>query len=243
VNIVPFFHRKKNNDGYQQELLLDSEMFYLGDLKWIRKSSRRYVRQWYAKQRLFFNKALSTFSISKFRGIVLNLGCGGGALSCLLSNAESLTIGIDISAYVVKNQRTRARYHGLTVEGIVCDGSNLPLRSDTFEFILSQDVIEHTKNPFLLISEAFRVLAPGGSLFFSAPNKLNLLSKGHSNWKNQLKKALCKKVNYERLFTSWELKKALREIGFKQIDFVSRKILFPFQMIFLRRGWIVLARK
>lgn len=48
------------------------------------------------------------------------------------------------------------------VQGSALD---LPFRSDTFDLVLSQAVLEHVTNPQRAVDEMVRVLAPGGRLF------------------------------------------------------------------------------
>jgi SAM-dependent methyltransferase len=52
---------------------------------------------------------------------------------------------------------------------VVGDLLALPLRPGTVSHVLCNDVLEHIPNPQGLIDEIFRVLAPGGGLFLSAP--------------------------------------------------------------------------
>src|SRR6185295_20111511 len=47
-----------------------------------------------------------------------------------------------------------------------------PSPDDSFDCVLSSQVLEHVENPGLYLSEAFRVLRPGGSLVIST----------HGNW-------------------------------------------------------------
>lgn len=52
-----------------------------------------------------------------------------------------------------------------TVQG---DALTLPFRTDTFDLVLSQAVLEHVADPQACVDEMFRVLRPGGLLWVDA---------------------------------------------------------------------------
>jgi len=51
---------------------------------------------------------------------------------------------------------------------------SLPYSDDSFDYLVCLDGIEHTENPFNAIREFQRVLKPGGKIFLSTPNFLNI---------------------------------------------------------------------
>lgn len=58
------------------------------------------------------------------------------------------------------------RYGPIDLAG---DLYNLPLRENTFEAIISVDVLEHVKEPKEVLKEIYRVIRPDGRLFLIAP--------------------------------------------------------------------------
>lgn len=94
----------------------------------------------------------------------LDLGCGDGTL---IKSVNSLSfdfqfIGTDISYEMIKTARDNLR--GISVEFIVCDGFNLPIKNEIkFDFIHSAFVLHHligpTKGKSLeLVSTLLRIL-------------------------------------------------------------------------------------
>lgn len=51
------------------------------------------------------------------------------------------------------------------------------IESDSFDYVISFQVIEHIKKDFQLLKEIYRVLRPGGKLIISTPNKFMSLTR------------------------------------------------------------------
>ncbi len=59
---------------------------------------------------------------------------------------------------------------GQTVGGV---GESLPFAAETFDVIVSNQVLEHVQSPKKVIQEAYRVLKPGGYFFLTYENYLS----------------------------------------------------------------------
>lgn len=57
-------------------------------------------------------------------------------------------------------------------------GEDLPFADATFDVVYSNNVLEHTTRPSLVLQEAMRVLKPGGRLYVEIPNYLSFYE-GH----------------------------------------------------------------
>lgn len=51
----------------------------------------------------------------------------------------------------------------------VCDLSNIPAAADRYDAVIFTQVMEHLPEPAAVVQELFRVLKPGGRIFYSAP--------------------------------------------------------------------------
>jgi 2-polyprenyl-6-hydroxyphenyl methylase/3-demethylubiquinone-9 3-methyltransferase len=105
---------------------------------------------------------------------LLEIGCGGGLIARqVLDAAKSLDkvnltySGIDLSQDAL---RTAAKY---CPEGKFTTGNaeNLPFADHSFDVVVALDLLEHVQNPSQVISEAARVLRPGGQFFFHTFNR------------------------------------------------------------------------
>ncbi len=108
------------------------------------------VRNWLVRKQRFFIRGLAGKS-----GTALDLGCGGGWK--LFTTAGRVT-GVDLSALSLKGASTI--YDSVAV----ADLARLPFASNSFDTIVSSDVIGHIPLEYKddVIEEVYRVLKPGG---------------------------------------------------------------------------------
>lgn len=52
---------------------------------------------------------------------------------------------------------------------IVGSAETIPIKDNTVDLIISQETFEHIQNPELALKECFRILRPGGSIYFQVP--------------------------------------------------------------------------
>jgi SAM-dependent methyltransferase len=60
------------------------------------------------------------------------------------------------------------------IEFVKADGCKMPFRTASFDYVVSQHVLEHLPFKRELISEMARVLKPDGTLFISFPNRYSI---------------------------------------------------------------------
>jgi len=97
-------------------------------------------------------------------GSALDLGCGDGRLTAELDAGE-LTAA-DVSRVALDRARRRlpdARFAELEPD------AGLPFDDAGFDLVLCAETIEHVRDVQLLLSEARRVLRPGGTLALTTP--------------------------------------------------------------------------
>ena len=97
-------------------------------------------------------------------GRALDVGCGDGRLTAHLAAGE-LT-GADVSAVALG--RARARLPDTRLVELEPDAP-LPLGDGEFDLVLLAETLEHVRDVQLLLSEARRVLCPGGTLAVTTP--------------------------------------------------------------------------
>jgi SAM-dependent methyltransferase len=99
-----------------------------------------------------------------FERPLLEIGCGSGLFSSVLFH--SVDHGIDLSTKEVAICRERSRVH----HSVSCmDATRLGFPSGTFASVFANCVIEHIPRLDKVLSEARRVLRPGGAMIVTVP--------------------------------------------------------------------------
>jgi SAM-dependent methyltransferase len=103
---------------------------------------------------------------------VLDIGCGGGRLAPVLTEAAEV-VGIDIAEAPIA--RARARHAALPGFAFArMDAARLGFADAGFDAAVMLDVLDGLADPAAALAEAARVLAPGGRLMVTATNKDSL---------------------------------------------------------------------
>ena len=103
---------------------------------------------------------------------VLDIGCGDGTLTFRLAQRSDRVWGVDDSLLPLRLARGEfERRSGRPPLVTNADARRLPFSDDTFDCIVLADVIEHIDAPDGVMSEAHRVLRPGGQIVVTTPRR------------------------------------------------------------------------
>lgn len=100
---------------------------------------------------------------------VLDIACGAGYGSAELAKVAEAVLGIDISEEAIAE--AQIRYSAPNLQFLNASAQQIPLPDASFDLIVAFEVIEHLADWPRLLAEARRLLAPGGQLMISTPNK------------------------------------------------------------------------
>ena len=101
-------------------------------------------------------------------GLGLDLGCGDGILTDILfqrSGRKPRLVGIDPDPLETDAARKYDFYERIHTVG----GDKIPEPDATFDYVISNSVLEHIANLEPVIREIGRVLKPGGRFFYTVP--------------------------------------------------------------------------
>ncbi|MDQ6621138.1 MAG: class I SAM-dependent methyltransferase, partial [Pseudomonadota bacterium] len=104
---------------------------------------------------------------------VLDAACGEGYGAALLAGSARRVYGVDLSAEVIGHARGEYRNLG-NLQFEAASVATLPLADASVDVVVSFETIEHlpASDQPLMLAEFSRVLAPGGLLIVSSPNRL-----------------------------------------------------------------------
>lgn len=103
---------------------------------------------------------------------ILDLGCGIGLSLHILAQIFPNIIGCDIDEKALQACDKILKEVGVKSIGLKkYNGHKLPFPDNTFDAVLSIEVIEHVKSPNLMLKEIERVLKREGFLIITTPNK------------------------------------------------------------------------
>jgi ubiquinone/menaquinone biosynthesis C-methylase UbiE len=112
--------------------------------------------------------------------VVLDLGCNTGFGSEIMAETADSVIGVDVSEKALEVAKQKFNKPNITFQKN--DGVSLPFDDNTFDVIVSFQVIEHIVNYDNYIHEIQRVLKQDGVVLFTTPNMNLRLDPGMKPW-------------------------------------------------------------
>lgn len=103
--------------------------------------------------------------------VVLDLACGEGYGTFMLSKYAHRILGMDISDDAILDAQKKYATKAENLRFQQGSASNLTLENSTFDVVVSYETIEHLFEQSEMLSEIRRVLKPDGILIISSPNK------------------------------------------------------------------------
>jgi ubiquinone/menaquinone biosynthesis C-methylase UbiE len=111
---------------------------------------------------------------------VLEIGCGAGIDLIRFAAGGAKTTGIDLSSTAIDLARQYFKYKNLKADMRVMDGESMEFKDDSFDLVYAHGVLQYTADASRMVSEAYRVLKPGGEFIGMVYNRhgwLNIMSK------------------------------------------------------------------
>lgn len=100
---------------------------------------------------------------------VLDFGCGYGGKTVEYGRTAALAVGVEPFPHVIETASRYAAHVGSVAEFKVCTQDRVPYGDETFDIVISHDVLEHVDNPEVSLREIRRVLRPGGVAYIVCP--------------------------------------------------------------------------
>ncbi|MBN2139315.1 MAG: class I SAM-dependent methyltransferase [Sedimentisphaerales bacterium] len=168
---------------------------------------------------------LKTIDVLKPGDKILEIGCGIGTIVSRLSAEGYSVAGIDISRRAIAYGLEK--YGDINLE--VQAAETLPYENQSFDVVLSFDLLEHIADVDRHVAEVSRVLRPEGRYLFQTPNKYsNAIAETLSH------KSLKWRRAHPSLHTPRQLKRRLAAHGF-EARFIKMNTINEFTLAKLRK--------
>ncbi len=155
------------NSSIKRQALFYDENFPL--VPWPQLLKRYGFNCLYKPREVFWKKALERLSMKK-RDNVLEVGCGQGLFLARLNKHYGIKgTGIDVSRASI--EYANKHYKKVDLSFKLSSGGEIPFKSNSFDFVVTFDVLEHIENQKEAVEEMIRVLKPGGKLLIYTLNK------------------------------------------------------------------------
>ena len=103
---------------------------------------------------------------------VLEIGCGMGSHSALISKYAAELVSIDLTAKAVETTNKRFEVFGIeNAKAVQVDAEDMPFEDNSFDFVWSWGVIHHSANTHIIVDQIHRVLKDGGKASLMVYNK------------------------------------------------------------------------
>ncbi|MEO8106496.1 MAG: class I SAM-dependent methyltransferase [Actinomycetes bacterium] len=106
---------------------------------------------------------------------VLEMGCGSAYFSAWLMRAGARPVGVDLTPAQLETARECQREFGVSFPLIEANAEDVPLPSGSFDLVVSEHGAGVWCQPEHWVSEAARLLRPGGRLVFLVNSLLSTL--------------------------------------------------------------------
>ncbi|QTA79768.1 Ubiquinone biosynthesis O-methyltransferase [Desulfonema limicola] len=103
---------------------------------------------------------------------VLDLGCGGGILSEAMAAAGADVTGIDMGKEPLAAAKLHLEKSGYKIDYYQTTAESMAVSDpESFDLITCMELLEHVPNPGSVINACYKLLKPGGNIFFATINR------------------------------------------------------------------------
>jgi len=111
----------------------------------------RNTKNWYLTKSNYVSYHITKFAVNNAGSNILDVGCATGEYCQKLNDLGFKCVGVDVnSEYIAK-----AKKNG--IEAYIMNGKSLDFMDNSFDPVLSFEVLEHVECPDIILKEAKRI--------------------------------------------------------------------------------------
>lgn len=161
---------------------------------------------------------------------LVEIGCGIGTDLVRFARGGARVIGVDLSETAIRLARRNFEVQGFGADRwAIADGSQLPLPDASVDVVYAHGVLQYAADPRGIVTEAQRVLRPGGTAIFMVYNRIS--------WLMAMSRVMQVPLEHQdapglRMYSIPEYRELLR--GFRTVEIIPER--FPVASR-LHHGW------
>lgn len=161
---------------------------------------------------------------------VLDIGCGPGFFSVLLAQMGYEVTAVDYTENMLEEAKKNAKSYGVSIDFKKMDAQNLAFADETFDLVISRNVLWNLECPCKAYEEWLRVLKKGGSILNCDGNFYYYVKDAdygdRTRWEHRHMQGVCANPidrigeslpMAQKLRPEWDCK-MLRELGVSRVD-------------------------
>jgi len=133
---------------------------------------------------LMFSRELFAYDFSKnnvdFGATVLEVGFGEGFGAKLLGEKAGEVVALEVDKKAVSHAKKKYSSEKLSFQ--LYDGKKIPFKENSFDLIVSLQVIEHIQDDLNFVNEINRVAKKGAKIIIATPNAKTRMIKNGKSW-------------------------------------------------------------
>lgn len=161
-----------NKEKDINELIKILQKHYLNMVGWSKKDidDRIYDEINMLREITFVKKFKNNYEVRNKS--ILDVGCGLGGYVVQLGLEGAKAVGMEPSEGYSTVAKKRIKKYNLQEKCrcVVSSGEIIPLKDNSFDYIICFSVLEHVSDPYSVIDEMVRVVKPGGIIFIQTEN-------------------------------------------------------------------------
>ena len=168
-----------NKRNYSEEYIKRVKLFHEEDAKYY--TERRYRFKSITQLGYIIRREIARTMVGDKKGNLLDIGCGPGTFVEIMDMEERKIFATDLSLEMVSEAKKRNE----DIEKLYCSVGNLinlGFRPDVFDVVICIGVMGYIPNPFLALSEIYRVMKPGAEAVIQTSNSNSIKEILYEKW-------------------------------------------------------------